>query len=436
MKHVRNRLIAGVKHADPIVRDACLHILTEDRDGGLDVTRAALAAIEREGWEAAFTYPHQLGPCAQDAATMEWVLQVLEAPAEAAPGMNTRSHLLSWLTRGPVEVLEGMEARILAAADRLGREEEAIGVVGALRRFADRRRFARLGVEALLEEVARICARCGEQKDFPHQLVAALEDAVEALAERSGEGGERLAKQARRWLRIEPDDAPAAEWLLGAGIQLVGRLGLRDTVDDLLGILDLDSEWWNEEIQLALVRMADASVAHAVAEAYAGFPWEGRLYLSSLFERYRDAAIEPAVQSLLEGEEDDGHRVSLAEGLALYGTATATAAAERVLEEDPDDPDRVTLYEALFAMDVLAGNPPVGRQARWRRWLEDERKRSARLLGHVGTGAGDGVVPSNILPFIPEAAKVGRNDPCPCGSGRKYKKCCLGKETKGTGPPA
>jgi uncharacterized protein len=25
------------------------------------------------------------------------------------------------------------------------------------------------------------------------------------------------------------------------------------------------------------------------------------------------------------------------------------------------------------------------------------------------------------------ATKIGRNDPCPCGSGRKYKKCCLGK---------
>jgi len=23
--------------------------------------------------------------------------------------------------------------------------------------------------------------------------------------------------------------------------------------------------------------------------------------------------------------------------------------------------------------------------------------------------------------------KTGRNDPCPCGSGRKYKKCCLHK---------
>ena len=21
--------------------------------------------------------------------------------------------------------------------------------------------------------------------------------------------------------------------------------------------------------------------------------------------------------------------------------------------------------------------------------------------------------------------KVGRNDPCPCGSGKKYKKCCM-----------
>jgi hypothetical protein len=23
--------------------------------------------------------------------------------------------------------------------------------------------------------------------------------------------------------------------------------------------------------------------------------------------------------------------------------------------------------------------------------------------------------------------KVGRNDPCPCGSGKKFKKCCIGK---------
>ncbi|MEN8758393.1 MAG: M24 family metallopeptidase, partial [Desulfobacterales bacterium] len=29
-------------------------------------------------------------------------------------------------------------------------------------------------------------------------------------------------------------------------------------------------------------------------------------------------------------------------------------------------------------------------------------------------------------------SKVGRNDPCPCGSGLKYKKCCLGKDDGST----
>jgi len=32
--------------------------------------------------------------------------------------------------------------------------------------------------------------------------------------------------------------------------------------------------------------------------------------------------------------------------------------------------------------------------------------------------------------FKREGAKVGRNDPCPCGSGKKYKNCCLNKEEK------
>ena len=31
-------------------------------------------------------------------------------------------------------------------------------------------------------------------------------------------------------------------------------------------------------------------------------------------------------------------------------------------------------------------------------------------------------------------AKIGRNDPCPCGSGLKYKRCCLGKKQDGAIP--
>jgi hypothetical protein len=33
------------------------------------------------------------------------------------------------------------------------------------------------------------------------------------------------------------------------------------------------------------------------------------------------------------------------------------------------------------------------------------------------------------LPFVDPFKDVGRNDPCPCGSGKKFKKCCLGRES-------
>jgi preprotein translocase subunit SecA len=35
--------------------------------------------------------------------------------------------------------------------------------------------------------------------------------------------------------------------------------------------------------------------------------------------------------------------------------------------------------------------------------------------GEAGSAGGKTVV---------KGAKVGRNEPCPCGSGKKYKKCC------------
>ncbi|MDI7269463.1 MAG: SEC-C metal-binding domain-containing protein [Myxococcota bacterium] len=33
-----------------------------------------------------------------------------------------------------------------------------------------------------------------------------------------------------------------------------------------------------------------------------------------------------------------------------------------------------------------------------------------------------------MFPAFRAGPKVGRNDPCPCGFGKKYKKCCLPKE--------
>jgi preprotein translocase subunit SecA len=56
------------------------------------------------------------------------------------------------------------------------------------------------------------------------------------------------------------------------------------------------------------------------------------------------------------------------------------------------------------------------------------RPASAQRAESVGEpGAHDAVLEDAIertAPVQREMPKVGRNDPCPCGSGKKYKKCC------------
>jgi len=63
----------------------------------------------------------------------------------------------------------------------------------------------------------------------------------------------------------------------------------------------------------------------------------------------------------------------------------------------------------------------VERQQRWKE--EDERDRLRETMGLLDD---DGAYFFDE-PYIRQEPKTGRNDPCPCGSGKKYKKCCLGK---------
>ncbi|MFO7676245.1 MAG: preprotein translocase subunit SecA [bacterium] len=58
------------------------------------------------------------------------------------------------------------------------------------------------------------------------------------------------------------------------------------------------------------------------------------------------------------------------------------------------------------------------------RTAEEPRRRApVRAFKPGVTPAGEGAPPAAAAPVRRTGEKVGRNDPCPCGSGRKYKKC-------------
>jgi hypothetical protein len=68
-------------------------------------------------------------------------------------------------------------------------------------------------------------------------------------------------------------------------------------------------------------------------------------------------------------------------------------------------------------IDYLVDTGRFPRAAGWRGLLERAEPGYARHFRQDGTVRGETV--RHALP------QVGRNDPCPCGSGKKYKKCCM-----------
>jgi uncharacterized protein YecA (UPF0149 family) len=80
----------------------------------------------------------------------------------------------------------------------------------------------------------------------------------------------------------------------------------------------------------------------------------------------------------------------------------------------------------VFPIAVLAGEQPLNDPDDEDR-IEDEEAWKAKAREDLGGLAHEAYM--KLRPARPRAtAKIGRNDPCPCGSGRKYKKCCLAKE--------
>ena len=56
---------------------------------------------------------------------------------------------------------------------------------------------------------------------------------------------------------------------------------------------------------------------------------------------------------------------------------------------------------------------------------EVKREKVAKEVSATGTA--DGSLKKQPVRKS-ETAKIGPNDPCPCGSGKKYKKCCMQKD--------
>ncbi|SAK43826.1 yecA family protein [Caballeronia hypogeia] len=140
------------------------------------------------------------------------------------------------------------------------------------------------------------------------------------------------------------------------------------------------------------------------------------------FTLHEDAVYLPVLT--IDEEDGTAHANEWAEGFmagmdmrreswdALFEDEKEAESALPVLmlyHEDDPDPELRTDPEALEDRETIIQEMIVG-VTRIYRYFDPLRKENA--------------LRDKPAPMQRKTAKVGRNEPCPCGSGRKYKQCC------------
>jgi tetratricopeptide (TPR) repeat protein len=291
----------------------------------------------------------------------------------------------------------------------------------------------------------RGCPACaGERFGFPAELADAQAEMCPPHARRAAEiTADRLARaeasNREGWRAIVDASSAVGEPTYGLPLDLLGRLEEAvNRVDPTLDELRVDATAALDLVDQ--VRGTDADF-----ESWAE-DWPSRDWMLELpWMLFRRGLVDDAVRVAdAFAELDLDHRSVFASDAAVMlanaGRADeARARADANVRAYPDD-----IWTRVHAGDVhrALGDADRAEQEFRRATLlvaahgHDEdasivNKRLAELLAAVPGRESDAAEAATLAKRSLGAAlgqriatKVGRNDPCPCGSGRKYKKCC------------
>jgi len=162
--------------------------------------------------------------------------------------------------------------------------------------------------------------------------------------------------------------------------------------------------------------------------------WLGAYYLYPKPLRDGDAVVQPDVVLWLEMPSGAlvGTTVIDPRRTLSFGE-TLERAMRRPLKGPPRRPARIRVPEARLEKelgDAAAGIPvviaPVPELNAT--YLRLSAELGAFKPGRAARGTARGEDDFEPVPAPPPSPRAGRNDPCPCGSGKKYKKCHLGAD--------
>jgi hypothetical protein len=227
----------------------------------------------------------------------------------------------------------------------------------------------------------------------------------------SAEAG-RVLVELMRGLGRSGDDG-MMEWLSGYWPALFANkpAGLADALRELVTDGSCDP-FLRTEAAETVVALASRDGAAAVEAA---LDWAAEVAANE----QQDWVLRLGLGNLLLDFPRDRHRALIDDFVARQrglGKRFDADDVETAYARGEDEPEWLRFADPwrFYEPEVIAD--------RQKRWADEDRERAqGNRYGSQGAGG------ALLEPYVRSERKVGRNDPCPCGSGRKYKKCCLGK---------
>lgn len=194
-------------------------------------------------------------------------------------------------------------------------------------------------------------------------------------------------------------------------VYMIGLLKLEKFIPTLASLLDRDEDVLLDEVSVALIRFQSNEVVEKVKPYL--FRDESIIFSTSVVENIKsELAVEALREAYHQVEELDSQDL-LIEALCHQFSEEALPEISQHMEKEyfsgiADIEQTVYSYFSIMGLK----HPD----------LEEWRKAAMEREVEFKKGSEQG----NLLQGVPirNETKVGRNDPCPCGSGKKYKKCC------------
>jgi len=431
MRLPESEIKSALLHPDRIVRDVALYYFAGSFSKDPTIIPLVIQAIETYGWEHAFIFYYRPASLVQTEATLPWVLEQLDLLAEPKDGRekNRRRHLSEWVAWADVALLTKFAPAIAASKGLTDEARQAL---------THRLELAVAAPDDCWKRLVDFCEGNKAQQyidmvDLPH-----ADRLIEAIGRTDACADRILAVLSQR---LDEYIRTAAGWLEPFAARIAGHMRLRAAVPLLVTkLLDDCNDMMNDACAEAFIRIGTDGMAEAICERFLKAEWHYRLYASGCLDNIHSDLVVSRCFELLEQEKDFTIRENLL--CAIFGNFCPDGiepARQIVLKGSREVPHQ------LVGLATLTGvNFPELES-----WRKKEEQQDAELDARWGGKTKEDLIaemgreddeldddelePLPDFPIEPPAPivrgeKIGRNDPCPCGSGKKYKKCCLGKD--------